>query len=117
MQELTAETFVFEEADLRVLSVLRERNRFLDSRDSLDEGRFLFSAGGCATCHGPKGQGSPVAPSLRSGTLRLNLSRLASRLTGRPSPMHRQARQFSALWRALGEADIESLISYLSADD
>jgi cytochrome c553 len=112
--ELTAETFVFEEADVRVLSVLRERNRFLDRRDSVDEGRFLYSAGGCANCHGVKGQGTLQAPSLRAGTLRLTLSRLASRLTGRSSQMQRRARSFASLWRAFGDADIESLLSYLS---
>jgi len=115
VQDLTADVFVFEEADLRVLSVLRERNRFLDLRDSVDEGRFLFSAGGCASCHGSKGQGSSQAPGIRAGMFRLSLSRLASRLTGRQSEMQKRARRFASLWRAFCDADIKSLLNYLSA--
>jgi len=114
VHELTEDAFAFEELDLRILSVLRERNRFLDLRDSLDEGRYLFSAGGCASCHGPEARGTKQAPSLRTGTLRLTLTRLVSRLTGKSSAMQRKARGLAGLWRAFGDADIEGLLSYLS---
>ncbi len=114
VQELTAESFQFQEADLNVLTILRERNRYLDLSASLEEGRFLYAAGGCASCHGADAKGTARAPSLRPRALRLTLSRLASRLTGKPSEMQRRARGYASLWQAFGNVDIQSILTFLN---
>jgi len=114
IHELTADEFNFQEADLHILTVLRERNRYRDAGAALAEGRYLYAASGCASCHGPSGEGSLHAPRLRAADVRLTLSKLTSKLTGKPTEMKRGARTYVDLWKALGESDLESLVSYLT---
>ncbi len=67
-------------AYIREKSRLRERGAVLLEPPNPNNGRRLFAAKGCATCHGPNGGGTRSGPNLRAATLRLQVSEIAGEL-------------------------------------
>ena len=89
--------------------------RFVEPTGSELIGRSRFSERQCSRCHGPEGDGSRSAPSLRGRGRSYSSVSLATELWRHGPMMYRRARQLGIRWPLLTEADVGNLISFLNA--
>jgi mono/diheme cytochrome c family protein len=115
VEELMADDFWFAEADQRALTAALKDSSGSDFTAGLaPAGESVFARSGCVRCHGPQGDGTRRAPSLRAPGRPLETGDLAARLAGKASEMYRRARGLGMLWRPVAGADIEYLVTYLN---
>jgi len=114
-KDLLREQFSFSLADRRILESRLEANSSGHPKTRL-KGESLYAGSGCAQCHGNSGQGAQ-APPLRAAGRPVRVKDLAARLGNRASEMYRRAHQLGALWPTLAKPDLETLCTYLNADD
>jgi len=115
VQELMADDFPFEEMDVRTLEAIMVTRGLRHSNGGPPRpGQSLFAWSGCTRCHGPQGEGSNQAPSLRGASHSFDAGQLAARLKGRESEMYRRARDRRLLWPSLTKDELESLVTYLN---
>ncbi len=75
------------QAYIRRSSSLRDRDVVFLTPPDPDQGRRLFAAKGCRSCHGPNGRGTEFGPDLRTATQRLRVSEIAGLLWNHSSQM------------------------------
>jgi mono/diheme cytochrome c family protein len=78
-------------------------------------GKLKFAEKLCNVCHGPTGQGSKRAPSLRTADRQVDAAMLAIRLGVDGPAMCRQADHMNLTPPSLGKRDIDDLVRYLNA--
>ncbi len=107
-KELTADSFRLEEASLGLqkATVSKETSK-------LPNGSSLYS-GGCVTCHGYRGEGTPNGPSLRHPHP-LNVLSLGAMLANKASHMYRRARGLKVMRQSFDDNEMRALVDYLNS--
>jgi mono/diheme cytochrome c family protein len=80
---------------------------------SAAEGKASYQRGGCASCHGPKGQGTSHGPKLRIHGRLVDSFVLAAVLTKSQDKMFQRARSMKIAAPTLDEEELPHLLRYL----
>ena len=87
--------------------------RYVEPSGTPDGGRRVFGDRGCATCHGPDGEGSNANPALRAKNY--NAVSLASALWSHGPKMQARAEAMGLPWPVLEASDVGNLASFLNS--
>jgi cytochrome c2 len=101
------------QAYLRRAAALPSRETQLLQPPDPNRGRRLFSSKRCAHCHGARGAGTRVGPSLRSATERLRVSEIAGELWNHSLEMAQVMRREGIAFPRLREGEMADVIAFL----
>lgn len=91
--------------------------RYFTPPGSALQGRALFGARGCASCHGSSAEGSSLAPALRVRGRSYSSITLATVVWQHGPEMHMNVAQLGKSWPTLKTGDVADLIAFLNATD
>ncbi len=78
-------------------------------------GQVLYEERGCSRCHGPRAEGTKLAPRLRDGVRSYTSISFATALWRHGPRMYERARQLGFEWPGLVEGDVGDLITFLKS--
>ena len=119
-RELMANEFRFEDREFQTLragmlpALIEERRLQGSAQDSPQVGQAIFQSRGCTSCHGAKGEGTPLAPALRAPGKPVSFSTIAAKLIRDVTHMYQSAKDRKRKPPALTDAEIGDLVSFLN---
>jgi mono/diheme cytochrome c family protein len=88
---------------------------YFEPEGSAQEGARIFQERGCAGCHGPNGEGTRQAPTLRAPGRSSTFVTLATALWSDGPRMYRRTRELGRPWPILNENEIGDVVAFLNA--
>jgi len=82
---------------------------------SPDVGAKVFIEHGCSGCHGPRGEGTREAPTLRAPGKSFTLVTLAAALWSDGPRMYRRTQEVGRPWPMLNESEVADVMAFLNA--
>ena len=104
----------FQDQEMADLIAFLHRLRYFEPGGSSQMGEVLFAKRGCARCHGPRSQGSPLGPALRGHREPFTSTGLAEALWRHGPKMYQRSRQLGLPWPTLEEGDVGDLVIFLN---
>ena len=89
--------------------------RYFEPTGSAVTGAQVFSERGCAACHGPRAEGTPSGPGLKSGAEPYTAVSFTAALWQHGPSMVEHAKKLGMPWPTLKATDIGDLVSFLNA--
>jgi hypothetical protein len=111
-QELTSDRFLLEEPECRILHV--SGARIDEDMGSSKRGQDKYIEKKCGVCHGPKGEGTHRAPTLRVNGRFTSAAELAMKLALDAGAMCRSAGHLKIASPSLDVGDIADLVRFLN---
>jgi cytochrome c553 len=117
VSELLSDTFRFAEPQFRTLRSSKLRSILSLAKPSLrargSAGRADYAANGCASCHGPSGEGTRVAPPLVGKAKTLTSQVLIAHFDKKSEDMYRRALTLKLSWNFLTDEEIRNIAAVL----
>ncbi len=104
----------FDDLEMADLVAFLYSFRYVEPGGSGRVGEALFAGRGCGRCHGPRAQGSSLAPSLRGRGKNFTSVALAAALWRHGPEMYEKARSLGLAWPALAASDVGDLMTFLN---
>jgi mono/diheme cytochrome c family protein len=115
MNESKIELPKLEKDDIVQLASFLANLRYYEPAGTRFVGERVFTERGCAHCHGPKGDGTKLAPPLRKGVEALTMVSFTTALWQHGPKMVDKLEQAGMSWPVLKPADVGDLIAFLNA--
>ncbi|MEK7994883.1 MAG: c-type cytochrome [Planctomycetota bacterium] len=104
----------FDERQIADLVAFLSSLRYFEPAGSPRVGETLFAERGCSGCHGPRAEGSRLAPALRVPGRSFTAVTLATAFWGHGPNMYRRTQELRVPWPTLADSDVGNLVSFLN---